>query len=270
MPDLKLSSLRIGSCRAPEGISIAGGAKRLIDFPAGVALIRHPRLGTTLFDTGYGEAFFRATARLPEAMYRWLTPVTLAPQDHLHVQLGQTSVDRIFLSHLHADHVAGLPDLDPSIPAYASAQAIKGLELARLPSLKAGCPHILRDYLRGRALQSTQNLPTVDLTGHGLGAFGQGRDLLGDGSALVVPLPGHGIGQEGLFLPRTDLGPCFLVADAAWSLRALRENRPPPKITLSRLGDAGAYLQTFARLVAFRQARPDIRIIAAHCPEAYP
>lgn len=236
-------------------------------------MITHPNQGVTLFDTGYGRAFFEATAGFPELIYRWLTPVHYQEESALTRQLSARNhglPTRVFLSHLHADHVAGLFDLPHNPALFASREAILGLKRGRLSSLLAGCPKKLRDRLRQRVITETEVFLPKDLSDHGLASFGLCYDFFGDGSAYVVSLPGHGIGQQGLFLPRTNQGPCFLVADAMWSLEALQANDPPPYFTLRQLGNATNYLKTFERLRNLHLERPEIKLIASHCRGSYP
>ncbi len=270
---LDFISFHVGYCSGPLAMTQRGAPWRIGRFPAGIAVLRHPVRGTILFDTGYGRLFEEATTPFPERIYRWLTPVTFDADDSLTKQLqkhGIAQPDLVFLSHLHADHVSGLFDLHAIPPVITSRQAIEKLAAPRLATLQAGCPALIRDRLKSLNLQAVESLPCVSLATYGLEAFGNGYDLLGDQSALVVELPGHGFGQTGLFLPATTLGAIFLVADAIWSLEALRQNRLPPDMTLRRLGDRNAFIDTFAKLRAFHLANPQVRIMASHCMEAYP
>ena len=269
-----LTLLRVGHCRAPEAATAIGASWRFTSFPAGVAVIRHPRRGTILFDSGYGAAFRQATQPFPERIYRWLTPVHLSTHETLPKQLAARGIgqpDLVVLSHLHADHVAGLFDL-AQMPArvQTSSKAIDGLDVGRISSLRTGCPAGLRDRLRRLPLERTEDSAQVDLNAFGLGAFGVGYDLLADGSMIAVPLPGHGVGQFGLYLPTLSNGPAFLVADAAWSVAALRQNTPPPVSTLRRLGHAESYLRTFAALRDLHLSQPELRLVPSHCPESFP
>ena len=68
-----------GHCKQLEAFALRGGRGKMITFPSTMALLRHPQDGAILFDTGYAERFFSATASLPYAIYRWITPVTLDP-----------------------------------------------------------------------------------------------------------------------------------------------------------------------------------------------
>ena len=79
-------------------------------------LILHPDAGAMLYDTGYADRFEQATTPFPERFYRWLTPVTLPVEQHLGTQLRRygvrlDEVKRVIISHMHADHVAGLRNL---------------------------------------------------------------------------------------------------------------------------------------------------------------
>jgi len=57
---------------------------------------------------GYADRFETATTPFPERFYRWLTPVTLKPEEALGVQLAGLGiaagdVRHVVLSHFHAD-----------------------------------------------------------------------------------------------------------------------------------------------------------------------
>ncbi|NPD16546.1 MBL fold metallo-hydrolase [Xinfangfangia sp. D13-10-4-6] len=268
---------RVGHCSAPARLSRRDAGWGPIRFPAGVVLIRHPTLGDILFDSGYGRAFFDATAPFPERIYRWLTPVTLPEDQHLTRQLARLNARpaTVILSHLHADHIAGLFDLpQPPGRVLTSRSAWTHMQAgSRIATLRAGCPEGLRRQLSRLSPDFIEDLPRVPAP-PGLDAIGIFHALDPQASLLAVALPGHGHGQFGLFLPettpKTTRGPAFLIADAAWSLAALRDNAPPPDSTLRRLGDAQAYLQTFTALSALMRARPDISFYPSHCPEAFP
>ncbi len=113
---MKINILHAGYCTAPEHIAIHGGRWRSIHFPAMFALLRHPRFGAMLFDTGYSYRFFDETKKFPKRFYRWMTPVTLHEEDLVVNQLATFNlrpkdISHVFISHFHADHIASLPDL---------------------------------------------------------------------------------------------------------------------------------------------------------------
>lgn len=263
---------RIGHCSAPARLSRRDGGWRPIRFPAGAVLIRHPDLGDILFDSGYGPAFFDATRPFPERLYRWLTPVHLPDAQRLPALLRRydAQLRLVVLSHLHADHIAGLFDLRPPPPVLTSRKAWDHLQQGgRLATLRAGCPEGMRRQIQSLTPQFFEDFPQVPAP-DGLQAFGPFHDISGSGSLLAVALPGHGHGQFGLYLAETTTGPAFLIADAAWSRQALRDDCPPPDYTLRRLGEAGQYLATFTALARLAHDRPDITLWPSHCPEAFP
>lgn len=256
---LRLTSFRIGACRAPAWGAGMGGLARM-DFPALVTLIE---VGdrAILVDTGYGPAFFAATDRFPARLYRWVTPVHLPAERHLTRQLPRLP-DLVMLTHMHGDHVSGLADLPAQTPVVASRAAIAHLrDLGDWAAARAACPAGLRDMVLARhprAIEDGAVVPT------GLSQFPTGHDVLGDGRLIAISLPGHGVGQTGLWIPEIAH---FLIADAAYSRAALRLNRLPPRPVLNRLGDAEAYRRSFAALRELMSARPDITINPSHCPE---
>ncbi len=115
MSSVRVTILRAGHCTCPEHIAIRGGRWRNIRFPAMFALIEHPRFGPMLFDTGYSERFFQETRSFPNRLYRLATPVTLDERQTAQAQLTArglrpADIERVFISHFHADHIAALAD----------------------------------------------------------------------------------------------------------------------------------------------------------------
>jgi len=119
MMELEWRLLEAGHCTHPEASSREGAPWRACEFPALVALLRHPREGWLLFDTGYGQGFMDATRRFPESLYRAVTPVSWTPQQSAVAQLtrdgiGPDSIAHVILSHFHGDHAGALPDFPRS------------------------------------------------------------------------------------------------------------------------------------------------------------
>jgi glyoxylase-like metal-dependent hydrolase (beta-lactamase superfamily II) len=90
----------------------------------------------------------------------------------------------------------------------------------------------------------------------------------GGGSILLMPLPGHARGQLGM-LAHTERGDMLFAADGCWVSRAVRERRPPAAVTHLFVDDPAMVAMTLDRLHVFMQARPDVRLVPAHCPEAF-
>jgi len=269
---LSFQLLQVGSCRHPECVALRGGSLRPAVFPALCALIRHPRLGNWLFDTGYGDHFHAATRSFPERFYRWVTPNSLPENERLVVQLAARGlrpqdIDGVIISHFHADHIGALRDFPRAalVASHAGYAHVQGLSRFRALSqgfLPALLPTDFKD--RGRFLEG---MPRVALPPE-LQPFGQGFDILGDRSLVAVPLHGHAHEQFGLFLRREDGRTVFLSADACWSLKALRESRPPTWLAQRIFADRAGYHQTFDKLKTLSQRHPDVLLIPSHCLES--
>jgi glyoxylase-like metal-dependent hydrolase (beta-lactamase superfamily II) len=277
-----LHLLRVGRCRHPEWVTLRGGRFRIIDFPALVALIVHPTAGPILYDTGYADHFAAATAPLPERLYRWLTPVHLPPEERLAAQLGRLGVrledvERVLISHLHADHVAGLRDLpragflalqkDVAILAGKAGDSVRRLGRA-WQALRCGIlPALLPPDFQAR-LGLVDDRPVVDLDA-AWAPFERGYDLLGDRSLIGIPLPGHSPAQLGVLLRTEDDRDVLLAADACWSARAWREQRLPSILARPLFADWGAYRKTLAGVRRIATRHPDLEIIPSHCTASF-
>jgi glyoxylase-like metal-dependent hydrolase (beta-lactamase superfamily II) len=260
--------LSAGFCSHPEAMTRRGAPWRPHRFPSGFTLIVHRRRGAILFDTGYAARFLRATRALPNAIYRWLTPVAIDDAQTAVAQLAALGiaardVTHVVVSHFHADHIGALRDFPAarivsSRAAWDSVRGRRGIGALR----RAFLPELIPPDAETRML-FTGDCAALPLE-NALAPFGDGRDLFGDGSLVAVDLPGHAHGQIGLLLRDAPGGPLFLIADAAWSHEAYERNVPPPWITTAVLGETRAYRATLHALFRLHRAEPALRLVPAH------
>jgi len=260
MSTVVLHMLRVGACRHLECTAARGGRWTPVEFPALCGLIRHPDHGWMLYDTGYAGHFFSATRTWPERLYRSALPVELPPDEVLKTQLAgfgltQADIATVIVSHYHGDHIAGLRDF-PN---------------ARFVALDADTKRFTA--LRGKRWRATfgGHLPTLlpDDYLNRVAPFETGLDLFGDGSLLGVPLPGHSHGQLGLFIPDANGRPAFLVADACWSLPALREGRLPSRLAMFATAERRRFIETFNGLFGIARRENAITLLPSHCTIAW-
>jgi glyoxylase-like metal-dependent hydrolase (beta-lactamase superfamily II) len=263
--------IEAGHCRHPEAVTLSGGSLRATVFPALTGLFLHPDEGAVLFDTGYDPAFFAATRPFPQRFYRWLTPPVISAETAASAQLarfglGPADIRWVVLSHFHGDHIAGLH----AFPQARIACARRGLDAARRGSdwtaLRGGILRALIPADIDTRLVFIEDRPRIDLNS-AFHPFTEGADLFGDGALVAVELPGHCPGHWGLVARGSDDRMHFLVADAAWSSRAIRENRAPPRLTTALLGRTAPYRATLERLYRMHRDAPEVMITPAHCAE---
>ncbi len=256
--------LDTGHCSTRASLIAAGTGWATVACAAPAFLIRHPQHGPLLFDTGYGPHLREAFAHFPERLYHYATPTTFGTPAVAHLQqagIAAGSVGTVIVSHLHADHCAGLRDFPAarfviSAAALALQQQMRGFAAVR----RGIVPALFPDDFAERA----QVVHTF--TDAALPHLGPTHDLFGDGSVRLVPLPGHARGQLGALLHTAD-GDLLLCADGAWSTRAWREQRTPHWLTFAMQDDLAALRTTLRALREFAAARPDVRILPTHCPD---
>ncbi|HEV2579522.1 MAG TPA: MBL fold metallo-hydrolase, partial [Ktedonobacteraceae bacterium] len=256
-PMLECHLLDTGYCLAWEHHVMRGGRRVRIACHSLVALLRHPEHGWLLWDTGYAPRMLEATQRLPFRLYRYATPLRLNPDLAVIRQLAKRGIAprdirRVIISHFHADHIAGLRDF-PDAEVIASRDAYE--EVVARSGISALSRAFIPALLPGDFSQRARLIETFE--GPSLPALGAAHDLFGDGSLLLIPLPGHARGQVGL-LARTVRGHVLFAADGSWLRQAIREDRPPARVTHLFVDDARAARATIARLHNFAAACPDV------------
>lgn len=263
--------LLTGCCRHPQAMTIRGGTFRPVDYHSVAMLLLHPEVGAILFDTGYDPAFLQATSHFPERFYRLATPVNISEGADAASQcraLGHKPEDvrHVILSHFHGDHVAGLHAF-PNAAIHCARAGLQDLrQHNRLAATRRGLLPALLPVDLDQSARFFEDARRVPLP-HDFQPFDRGADILGDGSLLAVELPGHCPGHWGLALRDVRWGSHLLVADAAWSLQAIRENRPPPALATGWLGNTHKARTTLDALHRLHARNPEIRLTPCHCPE---
>ncbi|AUP80984.1 MBL fold metallo-hydrolase [Flavivirga eckloniae] len=255
-----------GHCLAKENEAIRGGRKQLIEFKALWGLIEHPTQGLMLFDTGYTKRFYKATSSFPNKIYAKITKVTITPESEVKAQLiahgiQPEAIKHIFISHFHADHIAGLRDF-PNATLHASKDALK--QLNSIPKALGFTKGILKELLPENYMERISVIETS--VKRNISALGEVYDLFGDGHIIAVPLPGHAAGQMGLLIS-TKKQTYFLVADACWLKETYKKGTLPHPIVRIFFHSWKDFKNSLTRLRAYHKENPETIIVPTHCSE---
>lgn len=264
--------LKVGYCFHPEAMVAQGASWKATVFPSMVALIKHPTKGYILFDTGYANRFNDATQSFPERLYRWLTPMTLPSEENLLTQLqtmgiALDEINYVFISHFHADHIAGLIDFPNAhfvcsregLQSFYQRKGVRGL-------IKGYLPALLPDDFENRVsfIEDKIAIPLAKP----LLPFSCGYDLFNDGACIAIELPGHAYGHFGLLFHNNDLVN-FLIGDACWTEDAYKLGVKPNPLTKLIMSDAEQYHMTLDKLASLYGQNQSIRLIPSHCKHAF-
>ncbi len=282
VPIVSCEVLPAGYCLQSYRLMVAGGASREVAMAASFALLRHPRHGVILFDTGYAPRSKEATSHLPFSLYGKLLPTTIEPEWSALNRLAQRGIAAdevrfVVVSHFHADHIGGLRDFPratfiASKDAYARVRGLKDLRALHAAFIPELLPEDFETRLElmdidgsnERIANHSADLPAPSGS---WSVFPRTLDLFGDGSVITVPLPGHAAGQIGLLVQTSRESRTLLAADGAWACEAFRNRRMPSRLTAPIQDDWRAVRRTLGRLHAVWRTEATVNIVPCHCPE---
>jgi len=255
-PEVSVSFLRCGSITLPESIAIRGAGFAPCVISHSAVLIRHPR-ATFLYDTGLCIDIYTYLTNQSFFFRKTLANFTFERSLKENLQqagVGRNDLDFALLSHLHWDHVSGIPDIPGALLRINRVE----YEAARLGLFEANHGLV-------RELMGDNPVEFFDCAGPTYEGFRSSYDLFGDGSVVLVPLPGHTAGNTGMFINRSNGPRLFLIGDAAWvSQNYLRPATMHPFIWSRVTSDDATARQTLIQLHHFAGQHPEIPIVAMH------
>jgi glyoxylase-like metal-dependent hydrolase (beta-lactamase superfamily II) len=195
--------------------SPAARAAHLIDHPEPIHVfahvVHHPMFGTYLVDTGVSQQLMDDPGGHGIS---WLVRKVM-PLDQMRVREGAAQIlaripggiHGVFFTHLHVDHISGMPDVPASVPLYVGRT-----ETTQRSFQNAFVRGTTMRLLEGKA--NLQEWPfRLEATSNQL-VIGDVVDIFGDGSAFAISVPGHTPGSTA-YLLRTPTGPVLLTGDTS-------------------------------------------------------
>lgn len=252
---------------APEALLRRGGAWRWLALRVRYGILRHPRQGLWLIDTGIGPQALTAPGRsLPQRLYaaalRYRLQESQAPHQVLEdMGLRPRDVAGMIVTHFHADHVARLAEFPmarvvlhgPSLAAVRASSDLANIRHGIFPAL---IPQGLEQRMACITRLARRDLPF---------GLGSGADVFGDGSCLAGDLPGHAAGHFGLAFPALPR-PLLYACDTQWLLPALAPDQAPG-LPLRAILDNPAAAKVSTALAARWQAAGG-QVMLCHDPDA--
>jgi glyoxylase-like metal-dependent hydrolase (beta-lactamase superfamily II) len=211
--------------------------------------LHHPTRGLFLIDTGVEKALRDAPA---EAALRGMVAKgahleRMKVQKPLGEWLGTQHLDGVFFTHLHIDHISGVPDVPRGTPLYAGPH-----EATQVNFMNMVVRGTTDRELDGQAPLSEWQFPP-DARFQGV------IDVFGDGQLWALYVPGHTAGSTA-YVARTPNGPILFTGDTCHTAWGWLNSVEPGSFTADRAANRDSLL----RLKALAAEHPAMQIRLGH------
>jgi len=232
-----------------------GGGFVKVDMDQPSFLIKHPRRGMILYETGFSPQVAMGGADYVGGFlyHTELLQMNLDKGQDVRSQLtlhgfDPEKVKHIFVSHFHPEH-GGAVESFPS--AYVAVDRREYDYAMSDPAYNFFKKEY--DNVKLWKLLDFHDKPTLE-------PFGGYIDFFGDGSVLVVSTAGHTPGHISILL-HLDSGPIMLTGDIAWRMKNIEtESIGFPIVSV----DGYAHRISLGKLIAFRKKNPHITFVPGH------
>lgn len=176
-------------------------------FPAGVFLVKHPKDGYILFDTGYSTEIYNLGWK--GNLYNLFNPTYVKKEDQINIQLAKdgikcNEIKYLILSHLHPDHIG-------CVKYFENAKILVS-EDAFNTYTKNKIKYLIFDKLLPEWFENKLEIINNKKFEENNNKYFSYYDLFGDKSMLLTKFNGHAKGQICCLIQDK----LFLGADSSW------------------------------------------------------
>jgi glyoxylase-like metal-dependent hydrolase (beta-lactamase superfamily II) len=231
----------------PKAVS-AGLVDKDEDIQLFLYVLKHPSKGTFLVDSGISERFIDAKNNqdvsfiVKKAMNIANLEVIRSTKE---IVASTGSIDGVFLTHIHLDHIMGLLDLDKNVPVFTGPGDASSEMLT----------HAATRGSTDRLLANTGTLLEWQFGPEGI------IDVFGDGSLWALHTPGHTPGATA-YLAITQNGPELMIGDATHTRWGWDKQVEPGSYSK----DIPQSVESLAKLAVLASEHPQINVHPGHQP----
>ena len=253
--DLTLDSIKTGTVNInrrgtinPEHPGAGYIGDEVLTVPIMSHLVHHGELGNFLLDAGLDKLYSYDSYGGIKGEFADEFFQEKNENIKFQVDIRNIYLNGVFLSHFHADHIAGIRELPKNI-----------LYLIGKGEIEQYQPEIYDKFLKG-----VETIYEVDFSKlREISPLGRCADILGDGSILAVSTPGHTPGHISYLLNGLN-GPIFLTMDACFIQDNLKLKIAPSDYTW----DIKMAQKTLDKIIEFSEDYPNVMMLCGHeCPK---
>ena len=216
-------------------------------------LLTHPQFGNYMVDTGVSKKLLDDPAK--EGLNWFLVKEMQIKKMQLRKSTAailegmQGKLAGVFFTHLHLDHIAGMPDIPNDVPLYIGAPEATDKNLMNM----------FTQGVSDQLLKDKQPLQEWHFQPDPQGKFNGIVDIFADGSVFAISVPGHTAGSTA-YLIRTTKGAVLLTGDTCHTRWGWEHSVEPGDFTR----DNQRNMENLQRLKSLVAAHPNIDVRFGH------